>query len=194
MTLWYHDCDYDVNQIAYLIVFFFKIFVFAVRVRLLISNGTQHQSHPLNGTPMTILFWLFLVQMIRFFFFYLSLFWGEFSSGFNNLMTQITVWDMSLEEDEETIDAALPEGARDYPPQLLFVHQVYRDLLFCFYTFYLFNFLGVLMTFIRAKLISKNFIFTSKFQELFCLQQQMASIYSTQKIFEFSIIKNELKH
>ncbi|KAI0275332.1 glutamate-rich WD repeat containing [Gloeopeniophorella convolvens] len=44
---------------------------------------------------------------------------------------QVTLWDLAVEQDDEEAGGAMdetPEGARDVPPQLLFVHQGQRDV------------------------------------------------------------------
>lgn len=41
---------------------------------------------------------------------------------------QVTLWDLSVEEDAEEQGGAKPEGLEDVPPQLLFVHQGQTDI------------------------------------------------------------------
>jgi len=44
---------------------------------------------------------------------------------------QVTLWDLAVEEDDDESAMAMnetPQGAKDLPPQLLFVHQGQRDV------------------------------------------------------------------
>jgi ribosome assembly protein RRB1 len=41
---------------------------------------------------------------------------------------QVTLWDLAVEPDEEETGAAVADGERAVPPQLLFVHQGQRDV------------------------------------------------------------------
>ena len=43
---------------------------------------------------------------------------------------QVTLWDLAVEQDDEETGAMddTPEGGRDVPPQLLFVHQGQKDV------------------------------------------------------------------